>query len=212
MTRDAKKLPSRKIILQHFDKRDAVMAGVILRTGAFKLSQNKNYFLVLCKAIIAQQISTKAAEAITHRFENIFAPARATPERVQSLLENQLREVGLSNQKVKYMKDLSEKFLDGTIRPRRMAYLENEEIIQQLTGVYGIGRWTVEMFLIFSLNRLNVMPVGDLGLRVGLKKLYNMRALPTPERMRALGKKWHPFETVGTWYTWRIMDEEIVAY
>ena len=113
---------------------------------------------------------------------------------------------------MRYMKDLSEKFLDGTIRPHRMAYLENEEIIRQLTGVYGIGRWTAEMFLIFSLNRLNVLPVGDLGLRAGLKQLYNMRALPTPERMRTLGKKWHPFETVGTWYTWRILDEGIVVY
>ena len=188
------------------------MAGVILRVGAFKLSRNRNYFLVLCKAIIAQQISTKAAEAITHRFENLFAGARPTPERVQGLPDNQLRELGLSNQKVRYMKDLSEKFLDGTIRPHRMAYLENEEIIQQLTGVYGIGRWTAEMFLIFSLNRMNVMPVGDLGFRAGLKQLYNMRALPTPERMRTLGKKWHPFETVGTWYTWRILDEGIVVY
>jgi len=188
------------------------MAGVILRVGAFKLSRNRNYFLVLCKAIIAQQISTKAAETITHRFENLFADVRATAERVQGLSENQLRGVGLSNQKVKYVKDLSEKFLDGTIRPHRMAYLENEEIIQQLTGVYGIGRWTAEMFLIFSLNRMNVMPVGDLGFRAGLKQLYNMRALPTPERMRALAKKWHPFETVGTWYTWRILDEGFVVY
>ena len=188
------------------------MAGVILRVGAFKLSRNRNYFLVLCKAIIAQQISTKAAESITHRFENLFTGVRATAERVQDLPGKQLREVGLSNQKVRYMKDLSEKFLDGTIRPHRMAYLENEEIIRQLTGVYGIGRWTAEMFLIFSLNRLNVLPVGDLGLRAGLKQLYNMRALPTPERMRTLGKKWHPFETVGTWYTWRILDEGIVVY
>ena len=188
------------------------MAGVILRVGAFKLSRNRNYFLVLCKAIIAQQISTKAAETITHRFENLFADVRATAERVQGLSENQLRGVGLSNQKVKYVKDLSEKFLDGTIRPHRMAYLGNEEIIQQLTGVYGIGRWTAEMFMIFSLNRLDILPVGDLGLKAGLKQLYNMRTLPTPEKMCAFGKKWHPFETVGTWYTWRTLDEGIVTY
>mgnify|MGYP006418489503 FL=1 len=205
-------LPSRKVILQHFDMRDLVIAGVIRRVGAFKLSRNRNYFLVLCKAIIAQQISTKAAETITLRFENLFPGVRATAERVQSLPKNQLREAGLSQQKVKYVKDLSEKFLDGTIRPHRMAYLENEEIIRQLTEVYGIGRWTAEMFLIFSLNRMNVMPVGDLGFRAGLKQLYNMRALPTPERMRTLAKKWHPFETVGTWYTWRILDEGVVVY
>ena len=205
-------LPSRKVILQHFDMRDLVIAGVIRRVGAFKLSRNRNYFLVLCKAIIAQQISTKAAETITHRFENLLPGVRATAERVQRLPDNHLREAGLSRQKVKYVKDLSEKFLDGTIRSHRMAYLENEEIIRQLTEVYGIGRWTAEMFLIFSLNRMNVMPVGDLGFRAGLKQLYNMRALPTPERMRTLAKKWHPFETVGTWYTWRILDEGVVVY
>ena len=206
------KLPSRKIILQHFDMRDSVMASVIHRVGPFKLSRNRNYFRVLCKAIIAQQISTKAAESITYRFQNLFDRARPTPERVQDLPKNRLREVGLSNQKVKYMKDLSEKFLDGSIRPQRMAHQGNEEIVRQLTGVYGIGRWTAEMFLIFSLNRLDILPVGDLGLKAGLKQLYNMRTLPTPEKMCAFGKKWHPFETVGTWYTWRTLDEGIVTY
>lgn len=188
------------------------MAGVIRQVGAFKLSRNRNYFLVLCKAIIGQQISTQAAASISHRFENLFSGARATPKRVQGLSQNQLREVGLSNQKVKYMKDLSEKFIDGTIRPHRLAYLKNEDITLQLTGVYGIGPWTAEMFLIFSLNRLDVLPMGDLGLKAGLKKIYNMRALPTPKRMLALGKKWHPFETVGSWYAWRILDEDIISY
>jgi DNA-3-methyladenine glycosylase II len=206
------KLPSRKLILQHFDKRDSVMASVIRQAGAFKLGSNKNYFLVLCKAIIGQQISIKAAESISHRFENLFSGARATPKRVQDLSEKQLQEIGLSRQKVKYIKDLSEKFLDGTIRPHRMAHMENKEIIQQLTNVYGIGPWTAEMFLIFSLNRLDVLPVGDLGLKAGLKQIYNMRDLPSPEKMRVLGRKWHPFETIGTWYAWRLLDEEVVSY
>ncbi len=188
------------------------MADVIRQVGAFKLSRNKNYFLVLCKAIISQQISTKAAESITHRFENLFPGVRATPERVQGLPENDLRGVGLSSQKVKYIRDLTGKFLDGTIRPHRMAYLENAEVIQQLTEVYGIGQWTAEMFLIFSLNRMDILPVGDLGLKAGLKKLYNMRTLPSPEKVRRAGKKWHPYETVGTWYAWRTLDEGIVAY
>ncbi len=188
------------------------MASVIRQAGAFKLGSNKNYFLVLCKAIIGQQISIKAAESISHRFENLFSGARATPKRVQDLSEKQLQEIGLSRQKVKYIKDLSEKFLDGTIRPHRMAHMENKEIIQQLTNVYGIGPWTAEMFLIFSLNRLDVLPVGDLGLKAGLKQIYNMRDLPSPEKMRVLGRKWHPFETIGTWYAWRLLDEEVVSY
>ena len=110
------------------------------------------------------------------------------------------------------MKDLSEKFLDRTVRPHRMACQDNEEIIQQLIGVYGIGRWTAEMFLIFSLGRMDVLPVGDLGLRAGVKLIYNMRAMPSPDRVRVLGRKWQPFATVGTWYIWRILDDGIIEY
>jgi DNA-3-methyladenine glycosylase II len=206
------KLPSKKSILQHFDEKDAVMAGVIRRGGAFKLKRNKNYFQVLCKAIVGQQISTKAAESINQRFRNLFTSNRPTPKKVRSLTEKQLREVGLSGQKVKYMKDLSEKFLDRTVCPHRMVYQDNEEIIRQLIGVYGIGRWTAEMFLIFSLGRMDVLPVGDLGLRAGVKLIYNMRAMPSPDRVSVLGRKWQPFATVGTWYIWRILDDGIIEY
>lgn len=205
-------LPTKKIILEHFDERDTVMATVIRRMGPFELKRNRNYFQVLCKAIIGQQISIKAAESITRRFHSLFAGARPTPEKLRDLSYKQLREVGLSGQKVKYMKDLSAKFLDGIVRPHRMAYQSNEEIIQQLISIYGVGRWTAEMFLIFSLNRLDVLPLGDLGLRAGVQQIYNMRALPSPDKVRKLGNKWQPFETIGTWYTWRSMDECVVAY
>jgi DNA-3-methyladenine glycosylase II len=205
-------LPTKKIILEHFDDRDTVMAAVIRRMGPFELKRNRNYFQVLCKAIIGQQISIKAAESITRRFQSLFPGAHPTPEKLRELSDKQLREVGLSGQKVKYMRDLSVKFIDGIVRPRRMAYQDNEEIIQQLISIYGVGRWTAEMFLIFSLNRLDVLPLGDLGLRAGVQQIYNMRALPSPDKVRKLGKKWQPFETIGTWYTWRSMDECVVAY
>ena len=205
-------LPTKKIILEHFDERDTVMATVIRRVGPFELKRNRNYFQVLCKAIIGQQISIKAAESITYRFQSLFAGARPTPEKLRGLSDKQLREVGLSGQKVKYMKDLSAKFIDGIVRPHRMAYQDNEEIILQLISIYGVGRWTAEMFLIFSLNRLDVLPLGDLGLRAGVQQIYNMRELPSPDKVSKLGKKWQPFETIGTWYTWRSMDECVVAY
>ena len=204
--------PSKKSILKHFDEKDAVMAGLIRRVGPFRLNRNRNYFQVLCKAIVGQQISTKAAESINRRFQNLFPRNRPTPKKVQELAEQKLREVGLSGQKVKYMKDLSEKFIDRTIRPHSMAYQDNEEIIRQLIGVYGIGRWTAEMFLIFSLGRMDVLPVGDLGLRAGVKLIYNMRGMPSPDRVRVLGRKWQPFATVGTWYIWRILDDGIIEY
>jgi DNA-3-methyladenine glycosylase II len=208
----AQKLPSRKTILKHFDLRDPFMAETIREKGAFKLSRNRNYFQVLCKAIIGQQISIKAAESITQRFQRLFQGHNPTPEKVAVISVAKLRQSGLSGQKVKYLKDLSARFLDGSIRTHRFAYQSNEEVIEALISVYGIGRWTAEMFLIFSLNRVDVLPLGDLGLKAGIKKIYNMRNLPSPKRMLALGKKWHPMETVATWYAWRIQDDEIITY
>ena len=208
----AQKLPSRKAILKHFDLRDPVMAATIREKGAFKLSRNRNYFLVLCKAIIGQQISIKAAESITKRFQSLFQGHIPTPEKVGVISVTKLRQSGLSGQKVKYLKDLSARFLDGSIRTHRLAYQSNDEVIENLTCVYGIGKWTAEMFLIFSLNRIDVLPLGDLGLKSGVKKIYNMRGLPSPKKMLALGKKWHPMETVATWYAWRIQDSEIITY
>ena len=208
----AQKLPSRKAILKHFDLRDPVMAATILEKGAFKLSRNRNYFLVLCKAIIGQQISIKSAESITKRFQALFQGHIPTPEKVGVISVTKLRQSGLSGQKVKYLKDLSARFLDGSIRTHRLAYQSNDEVIETLTCVYGIGKWTAEMFLIFSLNRIDILPLGDLGLKAGIKKIYNMRGLPSPKKMLALGKKWHPMETVATWYAWRIQDSEIITY
>ena len=205
-------IPSRKEILLHFDKNDVVMAQLIRKFGPIKLKRNRNYFIVLCNAIIGQQISVAAAGAITIRFNKLFNGHSPTPQAVMKLPEIDLRKVGLSKQKVAYLKDLSFHFHEKILRPHRLYHMDNDEVIRQLTGVHGIGRWTAEMFLIFSLNRPDVLPVGDLGLQLALKKLYRMRQLPTVKRMRTIGRKWNPLETVGTWYAWRAQDEKIVSY
>lgn len=205
-------IPSRKEILLHFDKNDAVMAQLIRKSGPIKLKRNRNYFIVLCNAIIGQQISVAAADAITIRFNKLFSGHSPTPQGVIRLSKIDLRKAGLSKQKVAYLKDLSFHFHEKILRPHRLHHMDNDEVIRQLTGVHGIGRWTAEMFLIFSLNRPDVLPVGDLGLQLALKKLYRMRQLPTVKRMRAIGRKWNPIETVGTWYSWRAQDEKIVSY
>ena len=205
-------IPSRKEILQHFDKNDAVMAQLIRKFGPIKLKRNRNYFIVLCNAIIGQQISVAAADAITIRFNKLFNGHSPTPQGVIKLSEIDLRKAGLSKQKVAYLKDLSFHFYEKILRPHRLHHMGNDEVICQLTRVHGIGRWTAEMFLIFSLNRPDVLPVGDLGLQLALKKLYRMRQLPTVKRMRTIGRKWNPLETVGTWYAWRAQDEKIVSY
>jgi len=205
-------IPSRKEILLHFDKNDEVMAQLIRKFGPIKLKRNRNHFIVLCNAIIGQQISVAAAGAITIRFNKLFNGCSPTPQAVMKLPEIDLRKVGLSKQKVAYLKDLSLHFYEKILRPHRLHHMDNDEVIRQLTEVHGIGRWTAEMFLIFSLNRPNVLPIGDLGLQLALKKLYRMRQIPTIKRMRALGRKWNPLETVGTWYAWRVQDEKVVTY
>jgi len=206
------KLPSRRKILDHFDRRDPVIAQLVREIGPFQLKKNRKYFQVLCKAIISQQISTKAAESITTRFFHLFDNRAPNPGKVWKLPESTLKRVGLSRQKVAYLKDLGRHFAEKSIRPHRLAYLNNEEVIGQLTGVYGVGQWTAEMFLIFSLNRMDVLPVADLGLQIAIQKLYGMKSRPTAKKIRSLGKKWHPYETVATWYGWRKLDENIVAY
>jgi DNA-3-methyladenine glycosylase II len=208
----SQELPTRRRILNHFKERDPKIARVIQTIGPFRLQRNRNYFTVLCRSIVSQQISTAAADTIYTRFQKLFNGHTLTPERVAGLKEKPLRAAGLSRQKAAYMKDLSHHFLDGTIRPRQLNYLGNEEIIDRLTGVHGIGRWTAEMFLIFSLNRLDVLPVDDLGLRVAVQNIYGMKARPDAKRLRTIGKKWNPLETVGTWYAWRSLDENIVNY
>jgi len=191
---------------------DAVMAQLIRKFGPIKLKRNRNYFIVLCNAIIGQQISVAAADAITIRFNKLFNGHSPTPQGVIKLPDIDLRKAGLSKQKVAYLKDLSFHFYEKILRPHRLHHMGNDEVICQLTKVHGIGRWTAEMFLIFSLNRPDVLPVGDLGLQLALKKLYRMRQLPTVKRMRTIGRKWNPLETVGTWYAWRAQDEKTVSY
>jgi len=205
-------LPSRRRILQHFDRHDPILAEVVRQVGPFRLRRNRQYFVVLCKSIIAQQISTRVADKICDRFFHLFEGHAPSPEKTALLTEIHLRGVGLSRQKVKYIQDLSRRFLDKTIRSHQLNYLDNETVIEKLTVVYGIGRWTAEMFLIFSLNRMDVLPVADLGLRAAVKTIYGMKAMPDAKQLRRLGKKWHPLETVATWYAWRSLNEQIVNY
>jgi DNA-3-methyladenine glycosylase II len=205
-------LPSRQKILKHFDLRDPVIAELVREIGPFRLKKNRKYFQVLCKAIISQQISIQAAESITTRFWQLFDSRAPSPECVLEMPEYILKRAGLSRQKVAYLKDLGKHFSEKSIRPHRMPYLRNEDVVEQLTGVYGIGPWTAQMFLIFSLNRMDVLPVADLGLQIAIQKLYGMKNRPTIKNIRSLGKRWHPYETVATWYGWRKIDENIVAY
>ena len=205
-------LPSRRRILNHFKESDPAMAAVIKQIGPLQLQRNRNYFVVLCKSIVSQQISTSAAHTIYLRFHELFQGGSPTPGRLVAMSAETLRGAGLSRQKAAYLHDLSQRFLDGSIRSRQLAYLNNEEVIDCLTQVHGIGRWTAEMFLIFSLNRMQILPAGDLGLRAAVQKIYGMNALPSLKQLHTIGQRWHPLETVATWYCWRLLDDKIVNY
>ena len=206
------KLPNTKQILTHFDTKDPIMAAVIRKAGVFKLRRHRNYFLVLCKAIIAQQISTKAAESITRRFQALFAGQNPTPKEVVRISKLKLRNVGLSGQKVKYLKDLGARFLDGSIRPHRLTYQNNEEVIETLTSVYGIGRWTAEMFLIFHLLRPNILPLDDIGLIRACELHYAAGEEMARGDIEQLAGLWQPWRSVATWHLWRSLDPTTVAY
>lgn len=188
------------------------MAKLIRETGPFQLKRNRKYFQVLCKAIISQQISTQAASTISQRFCDLFDRSFPNPQDVLDMPETDLRGVGLSRQKAAYLKDLSKHFTEKSIRPHRLPHLSNADVILTLTNVHGIGRWTAEMFLIFSLHRMDVLPVADLGLQNAVKILYGTGDQPPVKKIRSLGELWNPLETVATWYAWRKLDENIVAY
>jgi DNA-3-methyladenine glycosylase II len=162
----------------------------------------------LVEAIITQQLSAKAADSISARFRAIYGKF-PKPADVIETSDAKLRKAGLSYMKVSYIKDLSKKIESKEIRLAYMRNLSDEEVIVQLTQVKGIGRWTAEMFLIFSLGRLDVLPVGDLGLRKGIRNLYSLEELPEKEQIECIAEKWRPYRSVATWYLWRSQDESI---
>lgn len=193
--------------LDHLRK-DRKLAKVIDRIGEFNLSLTKNPYESLVEAIITQQLSAKAADSISTKFRAIYGKF-PKPSDVMETSDAKLRKAGLSYMKVSYIKDLSKKVESKEIRLSYMKNLSDEEIIVQLTQVKGIGRWTAEMFLIFSLGRLDVLPVGDLGLRKGIKNLYSLEELPEKEQIERIAEKWRPYRSMATWYLWRSQDESI---
>ncbi len=190
--------------IRHLRRADPRLAAVIRRVGPCGLRPQRQAFRSLVEAIVSQQISGQAAEAILGRFRAL-CPDRPfpSPKDVLAVPADRLRGAGLSNQKTAYVRDLAARLSDGTIRPRRFHRQTDDEIVEELIQVKGIGRWTAEMFLIFSLNRLNVLPVDDLGLRKAMQRVYRLRKLPSAETTLRVAAPWHPYCTVATWYLWR---------
>ncbi len=202
-------------------KRHPKFAPLIKQHGPPKLRRGKNAFQALSRAIIYQQISGSAAISIYKKFVALFGinlegpvdwekPAARkfpTPEQVLKMPAARMRAAGLSAQKITYLKDLAQKFSDGTIKHRTFHTKTSDEIIAALTEVKGIGVWTAHMFLIFSLNRLDILPTGDLGIRKGFQTLYKLRSLPDHTKMEKLAKEWREHASVASWYLWRVADD-----
>jgi DNA-3-methyladenine glycosylase II len=171
-----------------------------------KLSPTKDPFLSLVRSIIYQQISTKAGDSINKRFLALFGLKKPTPKTLLAFNEEKLRSAGLSGQKVKYLRDLSEKFLNKTINPKNFSIMSDTEITEHLTQVKGIGKWTADMFLIFALNRPNILPVGDLGVQKSFQKVFNLRKLPDEKRMRKLAREHDGAHTELALFMWYSID------
>jgi DNA-3-methyladenine glycosylase II len=194
----------RKAIL-HLKKSDPVLAEIIERVGPYKMNYDDPAFHSLAEAIVYQQLHGKAAATIFNRLTDA-AGGRLTPENILKLTEEQMRGVGLSKQKLTYLRDLAAKTHSGELNFTQLPDLPDSEVIKHLTQVKGIGVWTAHMFLMFSLRRPDVLPTGDLGIQMAIRKHYRKRKLPKPVQMEKIAKCWSPYRSVACWYLWRSLD------
>lgn len=193
--------------LAHFKKGDPILHEVGIQIKTVTLSIHPDPFLRLCRSIVGQQLSVKAALTIFGRFESLFRQG-INPKELLKISDEKLRGAGLSYQKIKYLKDLSEKTISGEIDLHNLNTKENEEIVAELVKIKGIGVWTAEMFLMFSLGRPDVFTYGDLGLQNAIMKLYKLKQKPTEKQMEKLSKKWAPYRTFAAMILWRSLDNE----
>ncbi len=188
---------------KHLSRRDAVLKRLIAQVGPCTLWHDPDGFHVLARSIISQQISTKAARSIGAKLQAALHPAGISARGILAATPDTLRGAGLSANKARALRDLAEKVHSGEVPLDELPTMEDEEVIGRLVSVYGIGRWTAEMFLIFSLGRLDVLPVADRGLRVGAQLQYGLRDIPDRGRLEELALPWRPYRSVATWYFWR---------
>jgi DNA-3-methyladenine glycosylase II len=184
---------------------DNVLAPVIAEVGICTIRPHRNYYQELVESIISQQLSVKAADSILKRFIALFDGKFPSPEQILTKDAESFRGVGFSYAKGRYVLDLAQHVVNGKIKFDHLDKLSNEEIIKELTAVKGIGEWTVHMFLMFCMGRLDVVAHGDLGIKNGIRKLYGLAEAPMPQQIIDLAEKnhWHPYESVACWYVWQ---------
>ena len=191
--------------LNHLKNCDPILCGIIERVGPFRMEYGPPQFHSLAESIIYQQLNGKAAETIFDRFAAL-AGNPVTPEGILKLTDEQLRSVGLSKQKSSYVRDLATKTASGLLDFSRLAEMPDDDVIKHLTQVKGIGVWTAQMFLMFTLRRPDVLPTGDYGVQAAMKKHYRKRKLPNPKEMEKIARRWAPYRSIACWYLWRSLD------
>jgi DNA-3-methyladenine glycosylase II len=192
-------------------RRDPKLAPIIKKYGVcgIRTGREGDIFCGLVEAIVSQQLSTRAAATIYGRLRALLPDTGTpTPEALLALPDDALRGVGLSRQKLGYLRDLSRKMLDGSINTAGLLEMSDEDIVSELTKIKGIGRWTVEMLLIFRLTRPDVFPAGDLGIVKAVHKTYNLRKTPDAKRLHAIAERWRPYRSVASWYLWASLENK----
>jgi DNA-3-methyladenine glycosylase II len=191
--------------VNHLKKSDPILAAIIERVGACRMEFGPPEFYSLAEAIVYQQLNGKAAATIFKRFAAL-AGEPLSPEGILKLTDTQLRSVGLSKQKSSYLRDMAARASRGELDFSRLPKMTDDEVIKHLTQVKGVGVWTAHMFLMFTLKRPNVLPTGDYGIQMAIKKHYKKRKMPKPEVMAKIAKSWEPYRSVACWYLWRSLD------
>ena len=184
------------------------MAAIIERVGPYTMQYREPGFQTLVRSIVYQQLSGKAASTILKRLLDAAKADPITPEAILKLRPQKMRTLGLSQQKTKYIRELARMTRDGEVQFERLHQMADAEVIAHLTQVKGVGVWTVHMFLMFALRRPNVLPVGDLGVRMAMKRAYELADLPKPVEMERIAAVWHPWCSVASWYLWRSLENQ----
>lgn len=191
--------------INHLKKCDPVLAAIIERVGPFRMEFSEPTFHSLAEAILYQQLNGRAAVTIFNRF-TAAAGDPLTPEGILKLSDAEMRAVGLSKQKTSYLRDLAEKTKAGLLDFERLPDLPEDEVVEHLTQVKGVGVWTAHMFLMFTLRRPDILPTGDYGVQAAMKKHYKKRKWPKPVVMEKIAKPWAPYRSIACWYLWRSLD------
>jgi DNA-3-methyladenine glycosylase II len=184
------------------------MAGLIRQVGPYKIRYREPDFETLVKSIVFQQLSGKVAATIFGRLVAAAGDGKFTPQAALKLTPVKMRALGLSRQKIAYIRDIAGHTRSGAVDFQALRNLPDDEVILVLTGLKGVGVWTAHMFLMFALRRKDVLPTGDLGIRAAVKKAYGFEELPSPSVVQQLGEKWRPFRTVASWYLWRSLEPD----